>query len=271
MIGPMNGGMSFPEAFQYMASRTEKVLYKVMRIFASVYNLFIPGKLFAKILLVANQRTKNTLPKFRFGKVIQVVENGVFSVVDSPKPMIKDSQVNVVFIGRLVDWKAVDIAIKAIAACKENVKLTIVGDGPLRQELTELAEKIAPNKVEFLGLVPHKEIDAVLENADISVLPSVREAGGAVVLEAMSRGLPVIASNWGGPADYITSASGFLVYPKSEEFMIESFANTIDQLAAQPDLRFAIGIKAIEHVKKHFLWETKIKEIIEIYHLALKA
>ena len=197
VIGPMNGGMSFPPAFQFMAGKAERFLYKLIRALASIYNVFIPRKFFAKILLVANKRTEATLPKFRLCKVIQLVENGVFHVADFPTDYVNRTPVNVIYVGRLVDWKVVDIVIDAVAMCKESVRLTIVGDGPLKEELIEYAEVKAPNKVEFLGLIPHAEIDQKLDNADISVLPSVRECGGAVVLEAMSRDLPVIALDWG--------------------------------------------------------------------------
>ncbi len=270
IIGPMNGGMSFPPAFQHMAGKVESTLYYLMRFFTDLYNVLIPGKLFAKVLLVANQRTKSALPKFRCGKVIELVENGVFSVLPKPKPVAVHRLVNVIYIGRLVDWKKVDIAIEAIAKCKEHVKLTIVGDGPLKHELIMLAEKIAPNKVEFLGLLPHEKINQTIDAADISILTSVRECGGAVVLEAMSRGLPVIATDWGGPADYISSESGFLVAPTSHAYMVDTFSAHIDTLASQSELRHKIGKAALLRIKQHFLWGDKVKNIINVYRGVLE-
>lgn len=269
VIGPMNGSMSFPNAFQHMAGKTERLLYQVMRIFSSVYNLCIPGKFFAKYLLVANKRTQNTLPKFRLGQVEEIVENGVFSALDSPKPVAQNSKINVLFVGFLVDWKAIDIIIDAVGYCTENVKLTILGDGPLRQKLENYARDKAPNKVEFLGFVPHSEINIHYDKADIFALPSVRECGGAVVLEAMARGLPVVATAWGGPMDYITAKSGFLVKPKSRAYMVEQFSAIIDQLARDPDLRYEIGQAAIDRIKNHFLWDTKIEEVISVYKRAV--
>ena len=53
----------------------------------------------------------------------------------------------------------------------------------------------------------------LLRNSDIMVLPSMRECGGAVVLEAMASGVPVIAAKWGGPADYISEGTGILIPP----------------------------------------------------------
>ena len=265
LIGPMNGGMSFPPAFQYMAGWSERILYQFIRMFTSAYNLIIPGKFFADVLLVANQRTLRALPKLRLGKVIELVENGVFSVLDTPKPVSQSSQINVLYVGSLIDLKMIDIAIDAVMKCNGDIKLTILGDGLLRGHLMEYAQTNAAGKVQFLGAVPHAEINQHYDSADVFVLPSVRECGGAVVLEAMARGLPVIAVNWGGPADYITEETGFLIDPKSRTYMVEEFARIIEQLAEQPLLRYKIGEAAIQRVKQHFLWDKKIHDIVDIY------
>jgi glycosyltransferase involved in cell wall biosynthesis len=271
VIGPMNGGMLFPPAFQHMAGRSERFLYSIMRLFTSAYNLLIPGKFFADVLLVANQRTSKVLPKIRLGQVIELVENGVFSTLELPKPINNLNQaINVLYVGRLVDWKTIDILIDAIAKCDRNITLTILGDGELRAELTQQAVLVAPNRVHFMGLVPHAETNQYYDNADIFVLPSVRECGGAVVLEAMARGLPVIATDWGGPADYITAETGFLVEPKSRAYMVDEFARIISLLAKQPELRYHIGQAAIKRIKEHFLWGKKIQTMLEIYQKVIE-
>ena len=201
IIGPMNGGMSFPPAFAYMSGPFERWLYSVLRFFSSLYNVLIPGKLFSSVLLVANKRTKEALPFFRFGKIIELVENGVFAskVRHDAKVVGSAESINVVYVGRLVDWKTIDIVIDAVAMCRsQNVKFIIVGDGSERNRLEKHAASVAPDKVSFLGAVPHAQILNCYDMADIFVLPSIRECGGAVVLEAMARGIPVIATNWGG-------------------------------------------------------------------------
>lgn len=272
VIGPMNGGMSFPPAFEYMASRTERWMYGVMRLFSSLYNILIPGKLLASILLVANRRTRDALPFFRIGKVVELVENGVFlsKVRSDPKSADGFNLINVVYVGRLVDWKALDIVIEAMSACRnQDVRLRIVGDGPERGRLEKLATAIVPEKVSFLGAIPHANIMDCYDDADIFVLPSVRECGGAVVLEAMARGLPVIATNWGGPADYITSDTGFLIDPISREYMVAEFARKIELLASDYEMRVKYGRAAIKHVTENFLWEKKVDAVIKLYQTVL--
>jgi glycosyltransferase involved in cell wall biosynthesis len=265
IIGPMNGGMSFPVAFESMASKLELYLYGFFRFLSSVFNLLIPGKFFADILLVANKRTALALPKFHLGKIVELVENGVFSTIDK-KNKVSSEYLTILFIGRLVDWKAVDILIDAIAKCNiKNIRLNIVGDGPDRAALESLAANKCPDKVVFYGQIPFTEVNQYYDEADIFVLPSVRECGGAVVLEAMSRGLPVIATNWGGPTDYITVKTGILIEPHSREYLVDKFAEHISLLANDISLREELGAAAILHVKNNFLWEDKVDQVIDIY------
>lgn len=73
------------------------------------------------------------------------------------------------------------------------------------------------SNVVFSGWLSQEKCAIKLQQADALVLPSLREPGGAVVMEAMAVGLPVIATNWGGPADYLNSACGILVEPTSKE------------------------------------------------------
>ncbi len=272
VIGPMNGGMAFPPAFQAMASRFENMLYVLVRFFSSLYNLLIPGKFLADVLLVANIRTQQALPKFRLGQVIELVENGIFNVVDKSPVQRINQTLKVLYVGRLVDWKKIDILIDAFNACKsQNLELVIVGDGVLKHELESYASNTPLNKkITFTGAVSHAEINEIYDTADIFVLPSIRECGGAVVLEAMSRGLAVIATNWGGPADYVAEGTGILVEPKSREFLVQEFAKNIDLFTTNNQLRQEIGLAAIEHVNTHFLWQKKVEAVTAIYKSLLK-
>jgi glycosyltransferase involved in cell wall biosynthesis len=149
--------------------------------------------------------------------------------------------------------------------------LKIVGDGADRSALEQYARNKNVSNIEFLGLVPHAEVNRYYDEADIFVLPSIRECGGAVVLEAMSRGLPVIATNWGGPADYITEGTGFLVDPKSRDYMVDEFARIIDALSLDPKLRYQVGSAAIQRIKTHFMWNDKVNTVVGYYKMLIQS
>ena len=81
--------------------------------------------------------------------------------------------------------------------------------------------------MQFHGRLPQSAAAELLRNSDIMVLPSMRECGGAVVLEAMASAVPVIATKWGGPIDYITADTGILIPPATPEIFVGELANAL--------------------------------------------
>jgi glycosyltransferase involved in cell wall biosynthesis len=110
-----------------------------------------------------------------------------------------------------------------------------------------------------------------MQQAHAMVFPSLREPGGAVVLEAMAVGLPVIATNWGGPADYMDSTCGILVEPASREGFVKGLTDAMLKLAQSPELRQSMGCAGRERVRQHFDWERKVDRILEIYQQTIDA
>jgi glycosyltransferase involved in cell wall biosynthesis len=275
VIGPMNGGMKFPPAFRYFQGTFVGYFLKIARAWSSLANLLIPGKVRASVLLVANQRTRNALPARVCGNVVELVENGVDLSIWKPsrsKVSRPGSAARFIFIGRLVDWKAVDLLLEAFcAACgKADISLLIVGDGPMRGELEASARTMGvSDRVTFSGFLSQPECARELAECDGLVLPSLFECGGAVVLEAMAAGLPVIATDWGGPADYLDETCGILIGTSSREAFVSGFSNAMVRLAQYPDLRAGLGAAARVRVVQHFDWEKKIDRILQIYQAAI--
>lgn len=314
VIGPMNGGMRYPDGFRQMNSIVSNSI-EIGRIFANFVNKLIPGKRKATTLLVANQRTKEALPEGVRGKVIELVENGVdlavwrlksqskqdfvpkreslssltheeiFAIkgdmgqslssgetIEYSKPIVQGAT-KFVFIGRLVHWKAVDLLILAFErVCKKvPVELEIIGEGVKKEALELQAKELGLIKsldresVHFTGWLSQAECAEKLQFADILVLPSLLECGGAVVLEAMTMGLPVIATNWGGPADYIDESCGILVEPKSRDFLIDNLANAMVKMAKSSELRHKMGQAGRQRIFDYFDWEVKLDRMLEIY------
>ena len=310
VMGPMNGGMTYPPGFRHMESRFVRLSVRLGRLLSNFLNALIPGKRLADILLVANQRTRNALPTGTRGQVIEIVENGVDISLWKPKlsnpSLLKQSTMpesavtRFVFMGRLVDWKGVDLLLKALKKVLEQTpaRLEIIGEGPDRLALEQLARDLEimspvthgnpndselddrnlfdlnlpdrnlrdrPESVEFLGWLSQAECAQRLQYADALVLPSLFECGGAVVLEAMTVGLPVIATSWGGPIDYINEQSGMLIAPTSQDGFIEDLATAMVKLAKSPALRQEMGQAGRRQVLERFDWEKKIDDILQVY------
>jgi glycosyltransferase involved in cell wall biosynthesis len=173
-----------------------------------------------------------------------------------------------IFIGRLIDWKALEIVIEAVQRVSKQVEVTleIIGDGPMRKAWQDTAKHLGLGSiVTFWGFLSQAECAVHMQKADVFVLPSVFECGGAVVLEAMAAGLPVIATAWGGPLDYLDETCGILVKPLSREALISGFSDGILTLAKSLPLRNQMGRAGSERVRANFDWERKIDQILDLY------
>lgn len=282
IIGPMNGGMQYPPAFRQHRRPVERGLLAFGRRCSSVLNWLMPGKRRAALLLVANRRTREALPAGVCSQVIELVENGVdlalwtqTAASQEPPRAESDPLTTFVFLGRLVDWKAVDLLLQAFkrATGHSPIRLLIIGDGAERPRLEALASELGilaarreeADRVFFMGWLPQPACAQELQNAECLVLPSLLECGGAVVLEAMSTGKPVIATAWGGPVDYLDDSCGVLVSPTDREELIQGFADAMLQLASSPATRRQMGQNGRAKVVRQYDWEVKVDRIVELY------
>jgi glycosyltransferase involved in cell wall biosynthesis len=285
IIGPMNGGIDFPPAFsaQY-EQRAVTWLVALGRAVTGVLNRVIPGKLEAAVLAVANERTRRSLPSGVRGKVVEVVENGVDLALWAGRDIGDEPAGNpvprFVYMGRLVDWKAVDLLLEAFrgAAASTPLALTIVGDGDERARLEAICRDGAmlaaaegeAGKVYFAGWRSQPECAEILKRSSALVLSSLRECGGAVVLEAMASSRPVIASDWGGPADYLDPSCGILVKPASREGFVSGLTEALLTLARSQELRVTMGRAGRRKAMQFFDWDLKAKHMVQIYREAIR-
>jgi glycosyltransferase involved in cell wall biosynthesis len=271
VIGPMNGGMSYPSGFEKSQGLFERWLVRAGRIASHALNAVLPGKRNASVLLVANERTRQALPRGISGEVIELVENGVDLTLFSRTKGSRSKSggpPRFAFIGRLVEWKGVDLLLNATARAlrRQDLELHIVGDGAMRTQLEALTAELGlKDRVVFHGFVSQDQCANLLAEFDALVLPSLYECGGAVVLEAMAMGLPVVATKWGGPADYLDESTGILIEPTGRESFINEIAEAMISLAQSPELRARLGQAARTRAATEFDWERKIDVILEVY------
>jgi glycosyltransferase involved in cell wall biosynthesis len=179
VIGPLNGGMDYPPAFRRSESWMTRVALVIARLFANVGNTLLPGKKYASVVLVANERTRRSLPSGIRGRVVELVENGIdVGIWQSAQGTSVNAVPRFVFIGRLMDWKAVDVAIRALANVP-SAELDIIGDGPMLNAWQSLAAELGlKDRVHFSGWLTQSECANRLLNSIALVLPSLYECGG---------------------------------------------------------------------------------------------
>jgi glycosyltransferase involved in cell wall biosynthesis len=274
VMGPMNGGMEYPPGFRRREGRAEWLFTSLGRWVAPVIHWLFPGKLRAATLLVANERTRRALPPGVQGQIIELVENSVdLATWQGVAARPRTAPVRFLFTGRLVDFKAVDLLLEAFAQVVKQTaaELHIIGDGPMRAELeARAAAADLAGQVTFHGWLPQAEAGRHMREADVFVFPSLFDCGGSSVLEAMAAGLPIVASAWGGPADYVTPECGILVEPTSVSSFIDHLSQAMLKLAGDPEQRRRLGQAARQRAAQEFDWDHKIERMLAIYAATLQ-
>lgn len=129
-------------------------------------------------------------------------------------------------IANLITLKGQAELIKAFAKIfkdEDNVELIIAGEGELKEKLTHLIDTLDLNdKVKLIGLISREEVINQLDNCDVFVLPSHYETFGVVLIEALSRGVPVVSTYCGGPECIVNESNGILVPPKNVEDLAQA-------------------------------------------------
>ncbi len=273
VIGPLNGGMHYPPVFAGQESAGTRAIVSAARKLSDVVNWLLPGKLRAATILVANRRTREALPRGIRGSVVEMVENAVDLDAWTPSTAAgppSRSPNQFLFLGRLVSWKRLDIILNSLALAP-HATLLVIGDGMRRPAWEQLSRDLnIADRVSFLGWQPQQECARHLAQSRALVLSSIYECGGAVVLEAMASARPVIATRWGGPADYLDDQCGVLINPDSYAGMVEQFAAAMTLLSADSALAESMGKAGQLRVREHFSWQSKIDVIREIYREALE-
>jgi glycosyltransferase involved in cell wall biosynthesis len=274
VIGPLNGDINYPPAFSYMENKVVKASVALGRTGGKLANYIVPGKRQAAAILVSNERTRRALPKAIKGRVISLIANAVdLQSWDAPREITALDKPRFGFLGRLVDFKMIDLLLEAFVplAKQYDARLDIIGEGEKRTELEGIARRLGiADYVVFHGWKNYKDSAAILARCYALVFPSLRECGGAVVMEAMSAGVPVIAADWGGPADYVgNDGAGMLVKPDTKDGFVKGLTEAMTKLAADPQLMLQMSAAARDRAKREFQWDSRVDALIEIYRQVL--
>lgn len=181
-------------------------------------------------------------------------------------------------IGRFVEKKGFDIGLQAfarVAAAHPRAILQIVGDGPGRARLEALvAEHRLGDRVQLLGVLPHAEVFATLERADVLVAPSHvdadgnRESGLLVIKEAGARGVASVGTIHGGIPEIIDDGvTGFLVPEKD----IEATAQRLGRLLGDAALRQRMGVAARAKMEREYDIVERIAALEDHYDAVVEA
>jgi glycosyltransferase involved in cell wall biosynthesis len=196
---------------------------------------------------------------------------------DLPTAMRKpEDPFELLFVGRLVLRKGVDVLLRAARILSDDSRLTIriVGGGPEFESLRSLAGELGvEHRVKFDGVVTSARIDTLFRSCDALVLPAIiTESGdteglGVVLIEAMGYGKPVIASAAGGIVDIVKADETGLLVPPGDA---KSLADAISRAMNEPDELAEIAKRGTSFAADAFGWDNIVRKLSEVYESAVR-
>jgi glycosyltransferase involved in cell wall biosynthesis len=175
----------------------------------------------------------------------------------------------VLWLGQLIPRKAPVLAVLAVAKALEGEAgfvLAIAGGGPEEARLREEVRRLGIEEhVEFLGRVPKDGVNHLMDEADAFLFTSIRDTSGNVVLEAMSRGLPVVALWHQGVREICDHDSAMLVEPSSVEESVTGLASALIRMKGDAGLVARLSVAGRERIARLHTWDRYRTRMLEIY------
>ena len=189
-----------------------------------------------------------------------------------------EGRARLLFVGRLTEKKGVGYLLDALRLLRDSGRdadLRVVGDGPLRTELRAQTQALGlDERVQFVRALPHEEVVAAMQGADVLVAPSVTAADGDqegipnVLKEAMASGLPVVATHHSGIPELVEDGvSGFLAPERDAEALARCLTRLLDAPRRWPDL----GLAGRRRIEEAYDTVRLTDELVELYRGAVAA
>ena len=272
VLGPLNGGVPWPRHFvdRQHAEREwlshVRGLYKLMPGYRST-------RRDSAAIIAGSKHCYDEMPEWVRKKLVYIPENAVdIDRFNAPRDRRASVPLSVAFVGRLVPYKGADILLEAIMDFLKGgqLELHIIGDGPQRALLEAIVDRERlGNSVQFHGWLPHVEVQEKLRVCDLMALPSIREFGGAVVIEAMALGVTPVVANYGGPGELVDDDTGIRVSFVDKASLVEGMRRAINDIICSPAKLDKFGAAGRRKVLEKLTWDAKANQVFEVYKAVL--
>jgi glycosyltransferase involved in cell wall biosynthesis len=276
--GPVGGGESTPQGFLSTLSCKGQLYERLRNWVRSIGEQDPLVKATARnsdVIFATTPQTAASIQRISGRNDVRVMSEAALSYEDQQLLMaLKPNSAHifrVISIGRLLDWKGFHLGLKAFKRFadhvgKENIEYWIVGDGPQRRYLEDLAQSLdITDRIHFTGKISREQVLLKLQDCNVFLHPSLHDSGGWVALEAMAAGLPVICLNYGGPQVAVADEAGIKINPCTPEQTTIELANAMQSLYDNFELQFKMGEAGRRHVIENFSWENRATFYADLY------
>jgi glycosyltransferase involved in cell wall biosynthesis len=270
IFGPVGGGERAPWRLRqgyHFSGLIPETLRDIANLAVRFRLMMTPTFIRAAKIYVTSEQTLELIPRRYRDKAeieLAIASDRLLPLNRKPSKQCAGS-FRVIYSGRFVDYKGMFLGLPAFAAllrARPDARLTMVGDGPRKKQWQQKAAQLGISaNVDWLPWQPHEAMDAIYDAHDVMLFPSLHDAGGLVVLEALSMGLPVICLKLGGPGVIVTDACGRAidVAGKSVTQVAEELADALIELS-DDETRRSLTQFATTRCRE-FTWQQKIDRI----------
>jgi len=240
VMGPVGGGEGAPARLYRSWPWREKAFYRLreLSIAVSRWDPFVLWTMsHAACILTKTRETRNALPWFARRRAVEASEIGVGPLPPAaPRVASPDEPLRLLYAGRLIGGKGLPyvlLALQVLARRGIRAQLTVAGNGRLRGWVhAQVMQRGLADRVSLLDEVPRERMASLYEASDVLAFPSWHDSSGNVVTEALSRGVPVVCLDIGGPRYAVDERCAVIVATQGldETGLAEAFADGLERL-----------------------------------------
>lgn len=223
----------------------------------------------ARAITAVSTSLKQIALQINTNKKIQVIPNGIdINMFTSlTRTRRTENEFHLITVSRLIKRKGIQNVLQSLAEMKDDsIKLTIIGEGNYETELKKICNNLGlSNSVSFIGFRERNTLPEYFSQSDLFILPSLAEAFGNVIAEAMACGLPIISTNEGGIPDLVNTENGILIKPGS----VEEIKAAIIAMRTNEQMRKKMSEANINKMREQFKWEKVALAYKDLYERSL--
>jgi len=230
----------------------------------------------AKLIFCKTQETLEALPKRVRNKCMQQLEIATDQGLLAEVPSGGSQQARFLFVGNLLHLKGIHLILDALPKVLETLpgaKLALVGDGRDGEWLRGIAHKLGVDEaIEWVGRLPREKVLELYGSYTALVFPSLHDSSGNVVVEAMTKGLPVICLNIAGPGAIVPADCGIKIPARgcSEDEVVSALAEAMIRIASDHALRDELARNTLA-IARQRTWDQVVRHAYERIEKALAA
>lgn len=273
--GPVGGFFVSPIKLDKKSSFKNKLKFKLTKIqlkfFPNILNAF---KHFNKIIVAVNDYNTVIKNEINKGPFSVEAEIGTSKIIQSKLNLKKNDFFEILWVGKGVYRKRLDIALEAISQLDESlkIKLSVVGIEKTSKEFNKyynIAEKLGiNNKIEWKGKISNFEVNKLMFKSDLFLFTSIYEETSTVLMEAIQCQLPVVCFDLCGMKDTVTSQIGIKIHANETKEAINDFSNSILKLYNDRSLLNKLSNNCISFAKE-LAYPKKAIRMLEYYNEAI--